>query len=184
MKKWIIASLVGGLILFTWQFFSWTISGIHSAESKYTPAQDSILSILNNTLQEDGMYVVPNCPPGSSWSEMEQLGKSWDGKPAATVIYRKANDMDMALPMTRGYLIDFLIVFCMIFVLTRGGIPKPRQFILGSFAVGFIYFLHGPYMAHNWFQSPPATLYGHLIDTLVGWTLTGAWLGWWLNRVK
>jgi hypothetical protein len=47
MKKWLIGSLVGAILVFLWQFLSWTILPIHSGEAKYTPAEKEILTSLS-----------------------------------------------------------------------------------------------------------------------------------------
>lgn len=184
MKKWIVAPIVGGVILFLWQFFSWTFSGLHDAEAQYTPKQDSIMAALSANLDKDGTYMLPTCPPGSSWAEQEKLGNSLAGKPWAIVTYHTSMNPDMVLPMTRGLLINILIVFCLIYVLTRSGTPTFIRTIGASVAIGLICFLIGPYVQHNWFQTPANTLYGHLVDAFVGWGLVGAYVGWSLNRKK
>ena len=56
MKKWLIGSFVGAILIFVWQFLSWTVFQLHEAEAKYTPAQDSILQYLNTQFKETGTY--------------------------------------------------------------------------------------------------------------------------------
>jgi hypothetical protein len=182
MKKWLIGSFVGAIVVFAWQFLSWSMLGIHDGEVKYTPAQDSILSFLSSTLKEDGMYMLPTVPPGSSMDEGMELGKKMDGKPMATVMYKTAYSHSMTKPMIRGFLIDLFLVFSLIYILTRGGTPTGIRIFAGSIAVGLFTWLLGPYTAHNWFQMPMEAITGHLIDALVVWGLVGIWLGWWLNR--
>ena len=46
MKKTIIASTVGGILLFMWQFLSWTAINLHSPSQQYSPKQDTILALL------------------------------------------------------------------------------------------------------------------------------------------
>ncbi len=184
MKKWLIGSLVGAILIFIWQFLSWAVLNLHVAEAKYTPAQDSILQCLSSTLKEDGSYMLPTVPPGASMSEGEELGKKMDGKPWASVTYKTSYSYGMTRPMIRGFLVDLFIFFCLIYTLTRGGTPTAIRVVAGSVAVGLITFFYGPYTQHNWFQTPAETMYGHLIDALVAWGLAGIWLGWWLNRKK
>ena len=182
MKKWLIGSLVGAILVFAWQFLSWTMLGIHDAEAKYTPAQDSIMNYLSSTLKEDGIYVLPTLPPGASMDEMEAHGEKMNGKPWATVTYKTAYVNGMTMPMVRGFLIDLFLVFSLIYILTRGGTPTGIRVIAGSVALGFFTWLWGPYTNHNWYQVPMDAITGHLIDALVAWGLVGIWLGWWLNR--
>lgn len=184
MKKWLIGSLVGGILIFLWQFLSWTVMQLHLAEARYTPVQDSVLNYLSSTLKEEGTYMLPTVPPGSSRSMGEELGKKMDGKPWATVTYKPVYKNDMVMPMIRGFLVDVFLVFCLIYILTRGGTPPGIRIVAGSVALGLVTFLWGPYTQHNWFQTPTAALTGHLIDSIVAWTLAGIWLAWWLNRKK
>ncbi len=182
MKKWIIGSLVGAVIVFFWQFLSWTVLGVHDNAVKHHPAQDSILSVLSSTIQEDGSYMLPSPPPGSSSEEHQAMAKEMDGKPWATVVYHQAFDADMMRPMIRGFLIDLFLVFTLIYILTRGGIPAPIRVVAGSVAVGLFTFLWGPYNGHNWYDLPMDMIMGDLVDGIVAWGLCGIWLGWWLNR--
>ena len=50
MKKMIIGALVGGIILFAWQFLTWVLLDLHEAQQKYTPKQDSLIRYLNSKL--------------------------------------------------------------------------------------------------------------------------------------
>ncbi len=182
MKKWLIGSLLGAILVFLWQFLSWTMLGIHDGEAKYTPAQDSIMSYLSSVIKEDGMYMLPTVPPGSSMKDGEALAEKMNGKPFATVVYKSSYVRSMTKPMIRGFLVDLFLVFSLIYILTRGGTPKAMRIVAGSVAVGLFTFLVGPYTAHNWFQVPMEAITGHLIDAIVAWGLVGVWLGWWLNR--
>lgn len=182
MKKWLIGSFVGAVIIFVWQFLSWTVFQLHEAEAKYLPAQDSVLSYLSTQFKETGTYMLPTVPPGTSQEKAEELGKTMDGKPWATLTYRTSYTHDMARPMIRGFLTGLVMVFCLIYILTRAGTPAGIRIFAASIAMGLITFLWSPYMMHNWFQTPVADLWGPLTDSLVAWGLTGIWLGWWLNK--
>src|SRR5882762_8086239 len=90
MKKLVIGSLVGGLLIFIWQTLSWAALNLHHASQEYTPKQDSILSYLNTQFSEDGSYMLPNYPPGTSREEMEKQMESRKGKPWAQIQYHKS----------------------------------------------------------------------------------------------
>lgn len=182
MKKWLIGSLVGGVIIFLWQFLSWSTLGIHDAAFKYHPAQDSIMRFLSSTFTEDGSYMLPTVKPGTSQKEHQAVAEQMDGKPWASVIYHKEFRYDMVRPMIRAFLVGVFLVFTLIYILTRGGVPIPIRVVAGSVATGLFTFLWGPYMGHNWFDLPMEMILGDLVDALVAWGLCGLWLGWWLNR--
>ena len=58
--KSIIAILVGGVLLFVWQFLSWTIFNIHGGNQKYTAKQNEIIQFLDQNLEGEGSYFLPN----------------------------------------------------------------------------------------------------------------------------
>ena len=179
MKKWLIGSLVGALIVFGWQGLSWMVLGIHDSTMKYTPAQNEIMTAISAGITEDGLYMMPSA---ATKKEQEAMKDQMDGKPWATVIYHKEFKMDMAMPMIRAFLVDLFLVISLIYILTRGGTPIGRRVFSGSVALGLAFFLWGPYHGHIWFQLPWHMIKGDLIDSLASWSLCGIWLGWWLNR--
>ncbi|MFX5756497.1 hypothetical protein ABTE27_21360, partial [Acinetobacter baumannii] len=66
MKKTIVGALVGGIILFMWQFASWTALKLHLPAQGYTAKQDTILQALSANLEKEGGYLLPTAPAGTS----------------------------------------------------------------------------------------------------------------------
>ncbi|MFI5133909.1 MAG: hypothetical protein ACHQEB_06205 [Chitinophagales bacterium] len=179
MKKWVIGSLVGAIIVFVWQFVSWSFLPVHNNSMKYTTNQDQIMAALNANLTEDGLYTMPSAPTKKGQQDMM---KSMEGKPSASVIYHKSTDTGMTMRMIRGFLVDFFLVISLIYVLTRGGNPIPRRAFSGAVALGLFAFIWTDYTGHIWFDLPWHMIMGDLIDSIVAWGLCGIWVGWWLNR--
>src|SRR5512133_570565 len=117
MKKAIIGSLVGAIIIFIWQFLSFGLINFHKPAQDYTDKQDAIMSFLNNQGLKEGGYVMPSAPSTASRSEMEAAMKASDGKPWVKLEYHdKAQNSTnaMVINMVRGFLVNFVIVllFC------------------------------------------------------------------------
>src|SRR5678809_418219 len=91
MKKWIIGSLVGAIIVFAWQAASWMFIGIHDKAMKYTPAQDQIMNVLSSSNLDEANYMLPSAPTKQGKQDMM---KSMEGKPWASVIYHKSMSTD------------------------------------------------------------------------------------------
>ena len=53
-KKNIIGAVVGGIIIFFWQFVSWGPGEFHYAAQQYTSKSDTILQFLQNQFSEEG----------------------------------------------------------------------------------------------------------------------------------
>ena len=179
MKKWIFGSFVGAIIVFAWQASSWMFLGIHDSTMKYSPAQNEIMEVLSANIKEEGAYMIPNAP---TKKEHEDVMKSMEGKPWASVIYHQSFTNNMARNMIRGFLVSFVLVLLLVIILTKGGLPNFSGFFTGSLAVGVFTFLWGPYSGHIWFELPWHMISGDIIDAIVAWGLCGAWLGWWMNK--
>jgi len=180
MKKWIVGSLVGAIIVFAWQFLSWDMLNLHAAEQKYSAAQDQIMTTLNSSnLEDGGMYLMPIAP---TQKETRELMSKNAGKPWAWIFYSKSLSVSMATPMIMGFVTDIILVVLLISILVRGGLPNFTGIFTGAVAVGLFTFLWGPYTEHNWFNISWPAIQGHLFDAIVAWGLCGLWLGWWLRR--
>ncbi len=180
MKKTIIGSLVGGIILFMWQFLSWAALDLHRAAQDYTPKQDSILSFLSANLEKEGGYFLPNTPKGASSEEMEKVMESSMGKPWVTIQYHDKMDMNMGLNMGRALITNILLAWLVIWILGKFSSNNFTTTLTTSLVVGIIVYLNSSYTSHIWYQL--FDIRSFLIDVIVMWGLTGIWLGWWLNR--
>ena len=182
MKKLIIGSLVGAVLLFSWQSLSWTVLQLHESEIKYTPAQDTILNVMSKSITEDGQYGLPSLAPGYSHKEMEDFGKKMEGKPWALVSYNKALKSDMAMQILRGFLICLICVLLVCTIIGRMGNKRFISVFATTLYMGIICFLFVWYTGHNWMGTSWGVLKPELLDDLASWGLTGIWLGWWYSR--
>lgn len=179
MKKQLIATLVGAIILFVWQFLSWALLPIHQSEYGYTPNQDKIMEVLNQNLTEEGTYFLPGAPPGSTQEEQQATMEANVGKPWASITYHKSLDMSMGMNMLRGFAIDLLSIWLLVWLLLRFETLNLTIAVQAAVSVGIIGYLTIPYLNSIWFETDSL---GHLIDAVVQWLLVGLWLGWWLTK--
>jgi len=176
MKKLIIGALVGGLILFIWQFISWNF--LHNSQIQHATNQDEILEMLEGKL-EPGQYMLPRMPEGMPMEEGEKYVEPYLGKRWMQISYHDKLEMSMGMNMLRGFVIDFVSVFLLCWVLGRFREIDVKSAVMSSVAVGLIGYFTISYLNSIWFETNSIP---DLIDAIVPWALTGAWLGWWLNR--
>ncbi|MFN8281319.1 MAG: hypothetical protein U0V49_13650 [Saprospiraceae bacterium] len=179
MNKQIIATLVGAALLFLWQFLSWAILPVHQAMYGYTPNQDQIMTALNQNLNEEGTYMLPNVPPGTSHEQAQKDMEVNKGKPWAMISYHKSFDTSMGMNMFRAFCIDLISVFLLTLLLLRMTSIDYRTTIISSVSVGIIGYLTIPYLNSIWFNESSI---GYLVDAVVSWGAVGLWLGWILGR--
>jgi hypothetical protein len=184
MKNVVIGSLVAAVIVFVYQALSWMVLPIHEGTLKYTPQQDAILSVLSANLNEDGVYALPNLPPGSTQQERSEFDKSMVGKPWAVVHYHATYGGMMGSQLLWGLIIDLIAALVIGYVMwTARGVFAgfAARF---SLALGFALFtvFQSSLMMANWWEVPGHYLSGEIIDHLLGWALAGVWFGWWFGR--
>lgn len=167
--------------MFLWQFLSWSVTGIHGDEMKYTDKQDAILQALSQQNLEEGTYFIPQAPPGSSSEQMQAHVNNSVGKPWAQIHYDTSMSGNMGMNMARGFLIDLVAVFLMVWLLGKFQRLDLKTALLSSIAVGVIGYLTIPYLNSIWFETNSI---GHLIDAIGSWGLVGLWLGWYLPKYQ
>lgn len=178
MKKKIIGTLVAGVILFIWQFLSWSLLNLHGAEMQYSPNQNTVLTALAENLEE-GSYFLPQPAAGTSEADADAEMKEMYGKPWATIHFHNSMQDNMSMNMIRGLVTDLVAAFLLVWLLMQFKEIDFLKAIMASVAVGLIGYFVIPYLNHIWFETPS---WGYLIDSVVQWGLVGAWLGIWLPR--
>ena len=176
MKKLIIGSLVTGLILFVWQFVSFSVLDLHGSQMDYTPNQDAILEVLEANLEE-GEYFIPRASRDLPEAEQQALMNDRVGKPWALVSYRNSLDMSMGSNMIRALIINILSGLMLCWVLMQFSNLNFKNAIMACLAVGLIGYLTINYLDQIWFEGNSIP---DLIDAIVPWAIIGGWTGWYL----
>ncbi|MFN8134839.1 MAG: hypothetical protein U0Z17_06320 [Bacteroidales bacterium] len=171
MKRKLLFSLIGGVIIFAWQFLSFAMPNFHKSAARYTPAQDSILQMIAKMELKEGMYFLGQPDPALSKTEQEVYMKKTDGKPWAVINYHETNTMSMAINMIRGLLICFVISYLLFWMYLQQKDAILSNRLLLSLAVGMIGFFFVPYTNFIWYKAPD--IFAHFADAIVPWLILG-----------
>jgi len=178
--KVLIGSMVAGLILFFWQFMSWSLFNIHGPQMQYTPQQDQVLECLKASNLPEGEYFVPNKPPNMDATEYQAFAeKNHIGKPWAKIQYQHNFQNTMTMNMIRGFVLDVFAAFLLCMLLVGDPTLTFRKVLSACISIGLIAYLTIPYLNSVWFKSNSIP---DLIDAFVPWTIIGLVLGWFLPR--
>lgn len=183
MKRTLIGAIVGGLLIFIWQFLSFALLDLHRPAQNYTPNQDVILQTLAANLEKEGGYILPNLPSGASQDDHTKLMEQANGKPWASIQYHKSHKASvsaMVMNMVRGFLSNVIMVILLLFILNKINLKSFGTMFASCLAVGLITFINQPYTGNIWYEF--FDIWAYLIDSLVSWGLCGIWLGWLYNR--
>jgi hypothetical protein len=180
MQKILIGAVVGGILIFFWQFLSWTVLDLHRPAQQYTPKQEEILGYLRNQIDKEGTYFLPNYPDGASARDRDSLMRAAARKPWAIISFHEAQNDNMTMNILRGLFVNILMVGLFCWIASR---LNPRHFstifIAGLF-VGLIVFINIPYTSHIWYATHD--LMAYFVDCMIAWGLAGIWVGWLYTR--
>jgi hypothetical protein len=171
MKRKLLFSLIGAIIIFVWQFLSYAMPNIHKSAMQYTPAQEKMLQALKDSGITEGMYLLGQPDPSLSSEQQAAAMKDYDSKPWAVVNYHEKNSMSMAMPMIRGFLVCFVIAFLLFFIFLQQKNPTLQNRILVALSVGLIAFFFEPYTNFIWFKAPD--IFAHFADAIIPWLILG-----------
>jgi len=171
MKRKLLFSVIGAVIIFVWQFLSFAMPNFHKSAMSYTPAQEDILQKLQESGLKEGMYLLGQPDPSKSMKEQKTDMKSLEGKPWAVINYQLNNSMDMAMPMITGFLVCFVISFLFFWIILQQKDPSITNRLLLSLAIGMISFFFVPYTRFIWFREPD--IYAYFADGIIPWLILG-----------
>ena len=169
MKRKLLFSCIGAIVIFAWQFLSYAMPNFHKSASAYTPTQDSILQLLEKQGIAEGMYLLGQPDPALSQAEKQASMAASEGKPWAVINYHKVNSVSMAMPMIRGLLVCFVISFLLFWLFLQQKDPTLTNRLFLSLAVGMIGFFFVPYTNFIWYKAPD--IFAHFADAIVPWVL-------------
>ena len=185
MKRSIIGALVGGLLIFIWQTLSWTMLDLHRPSQDYAVKQDTIMSVLNTQLNNEGGYLLPAVPKGTPFDEAIKAGEKMQGKPWASIQYHRSFTTtmnEMYMNMFRGYVASVFMVWLLCWIIGKSGRTSFGNIFIACLFTGLIVFINEPYNTYIWYKI--FDVRAHLIDALASWGLCGIWLGWWMGRKR
>lgn len=177
-KNYFITLFGTAIILFLFQAMSWMVLPIHTNSFKISPQEDTILNALQGL--EEGVYMMPGHSQDMSNEEMEKMDREMEGKPWAQVTYHKKWETGMGPAMARGLVFNIISVCIVLFMVSKIGSKQQSFFskFLIVFLFGVFIMFQENLMNWNWMGTPLHYAVPEMIDSLVGWSLCGAFIAW------
>lgn len=190
MKKIFIGSLVGAVILFFWSFLAWVVLPIHLHTYTYTPAQDSIMKMLNDNLPESGVYGMPMADnrniqafDAKYHEASERMMKEYAGKPMASVYFLKEGYNTSKSVFFKGFFFNLLATLAACILLAPAFAISNSFFARWWLALVAGLFLNacGPLIQYNWMGIPWNFTMDMVVDNFLNWGITGLWLAYYFK---
>ena len=190
MKRIIIGSLIGGIILFIWSFLAWAVLPVHLHTYKYSAAQDNILKVLIENLPESGVYALPMADNTNATAfdekyqaESEKLMTEYVDKPIASIYYLKEGYNMGGATMLRGFLFNFLAALAACIMLAPGFAATSSFFGRWWLVLVAGLFINacGPLVQYNWMGTPWAFAVDLIMDNFLNWGIVGLWFAYYFK---
>lgn len=191
MKKPIIATFVGALIIFIWSAISWMVLPVHHTTFLYSPNQENILKNIDENIGDMGVYMLPMADNRNTktfdseyQNAAQKIHQGNVGKSAAIIFYTKDMQTERASTFIIGYIFQFISVFIVVVILfllrDRFTTFFERWTVVMLFAV--IVSIQGYLMAWNWMGHPWHYIRGFVLDIYLSFGLCGIWLAYYLRK--
>ena len=173
MKNPIVYTLVGGLVLFVWQFLSYAAINLHGETQAYTPKDQEILAFLESIELEHGMYALgaPSPEERNDPALQEAYLERTEGRSWGVLNYQPNWTNNMLPNLGRSLfmnLLTALFLFWMMRNLSDGSLKKR---LLLAVAVGWVGFMFFPYSHFIWYKNPD--IWAHMLDATVPFAVLG-----------
>ena len=182
----LIAGLLGGFVFFVWGALSHMVLGLGDMGVRYgTPYQEP-LAAIKATGGEAGIYYLPSVPPEKMTDEsaLQALAQDSAGHGYALVIYDpdgNPNMTGMGVTLGRQFATDVASSLILAWLLSLGSFGLGKRVLISTMAGAFAWLVVSvPYW--NWYLFPLDYTLGLAGKYVIGWSLAGAVMAWWLGR--
>lgn len=185
--RYIIAALLGAIVVFLWGFVAHMLLPIGEMGMRKPANEDVVLQAVASGLPQQGIYLLPHIDP-------EKMGDkatvdAWEAKAGqnrfafVAVGPTIAHPTDMSGNLTKQFIGSYLGALIVALVLAATNWSFGAR-VLGSFGFGVFGWLTNIVPLWNWYRFPDDFNVGNLIEQGVGWLLAGVVIAWWLGRRK
>lgn len=173
MKSKLLFSLLGGCLLFVWQFVSYAGANLHGSMQEYTEQDQAILQYLEEIDLEFGMYALgsPSAEERADPALQEEYLKRTEGRPWAQLNYMDNWTNNMSMNLIRGFIMNLLTAWLLFWMFKGMSEPSLPKRVLLAVAVGWVGFLYFPYTNFIWYKQPD--IWAHMLDATLPFALLG-----------
>jgi hypothetical protein len=173
MKRVFLAALLGGIALFVWAAFSHSVLLIGAGFSPL-PEEDKVVSALNSSIKEKGLYFFPgkdfrHSTPAqeAAWLERFRTG------PAGMIIYRPIggepfSPSKLLIQLLAAFVTAGIISFVVALMAASYWERVAATTLLGLLACSAVSIIYW-----NWYEYPTSFFVAQIVDQVVGFFLAG-----------
>lgn len=176
MSKLIIASIVGGIILFVWGWLTWSLIPIHNASISNIDNEEAVVSAMHVNMDKKGVYVFPGIPTSQDQAAMDEYTQKMQQGPIGMIIYDpEGSDPMMPSQMIVGLLLTIISSFFTAWFLSRSMAAASTYIARVAFCgmLGVFISIVSHLTNWNWMGYPIDYTMSWILDSVIGWLLAG-----------
>ena len=184
-----MAAIIGGIVMFLWGAVSHTVLPLGEMGMQTAIEQDAALDAITRSASKgEGVYMLPGMDPATYADEAANKAfiEANRNKPYALVIYQPGGNPaleSMGPTLGKQWVSDTLAAAVLAWILSIGGWGFGRRVSVAA-AAGVFSWLTIKVPQWNWYMFPTDFTLASLVSQVVGWTLAGVAIAWWLGRAR
>ena len=184
MVRIIIATIVGGIVMFCWGAFSHMVLPFAEAGVTSVPNEAAVTSALESNIKEPGFYFLPGMENMHNATAEQQA--AWAAKyekgPTAIIVYHPTGETAMS-PKQMG--IEFgsnvLAAFLVAVILSLSSASYLGRVLITTL-IGAVGWASISLSQWNWYRFPKEVILAEGFDQVVGWLVTGIVMALFIKR--
>lgn len=169
-KRVLLAGVLGAVAMYVWTFIAHMALPLGEAGVKQIDKEQALLSTMQSTFSERGLYMFPNMPPGGDQAE---YGKKIASGPSGMLVYFPTRDFSFGKALGLEFVTELIPVLVAVYLLSLTGIGTFGG-RLGFFAlVGLIAAIATNVSYWNWYGFPTNYTLSYMLTGWVGYICAG-----------
>jgi len=176
----ILAGIVGGIVMFIWNFVAHDLLPLGEMGVRLIPNEDAVTSVLQTNLGDtSGFYVFPSggLTPGATREQKEAAMKKAEEQMAAgaggVLIYRPKRIFNFPKRLGIEFATEVIESLLAVFLLAQTGIRGFGGKVGFIFTVGILAAIVTNIPYANWYGFPKTFTLAQMVMTVVGYLLIG-----------
>ena len=190
MKRILLAAILGGLLLFIWEFVSHDMLPLGEAGVRAVDNETAMMGAIKANASQDGFYIVPapsqysnpaafeKMTSDQKKQDMEQhMAKMASGPSGVLILHPNGFPSNFATQLATQFICDIIVVLLAAVLLSHAPGLGYGGAVLFVAALGVIPTLRADLPYWNWYGFPTTYTAGQFAMHFIGFALVGLVLG-------
>lgn len=174
MGRIILATIIGAVLLFAWNFVSWMVVKLHDGSMRSLEAEPLVVEMLRSADVEPGAYYFPAPPEDmKDQAAMDDFTARHRQGPLGMLIVSAGTEPMEPMMFVTGFALNVISVLIAALLLASAGIRHASGRVLFVAALGVLVTVVSDLSYWNWMRFPSDHSLAMVADNVIGWIFVG-----------